>query len=91
MLPRVVHPTDVQRREIYVNGRDWNYLCGVVATENLHSKDGKDGSSSAKGGFVLKILDLTLCVMYAEEKLGGFINSASRSSTLTLLMTDAGA
>jgi hypothetical protein len=42
MLPRVVHPTDVQRHEIYVNGRDWHYLCGVLATENLDSEDGKD-------------------------------------------------
>jgi hypothetical protein len=52
-------------------------ICGVIATENLDCEDGKDGSSSAKGGFVLKILDIKLCVMYPEEKLGGFIHSAT--------------
>ncbi len=77
MLPRAVHPTDVQRHEIYVNERDWHYLCGVIATENVDSKDGKDGSSSTKGAFVLQILDIKHCVMYPEEKLGGFIHSAS--------------
>jgi hypothetical protein len=44
MLPRVVHPSYVQRHDIYVNGRDWHYLCGVIATENLDSKDGQGGS-----------------------------------------------
>ncbi len=77
MLRRVVHPTNVQRHEIYVNGRDWHFLCGVIATENLDSEDGNDGSSSAKEGFVLKILDIKLCVMYPEEKLGRFVHSAS--------------
>jgi hypothetical protein len=66
MLPRVVHPTYVQRHDIYVNGRDWHYLHGVIATENLDSK-----------GFALKYLDIKLCPMYPEEKLGGFIHSAS--------------
>ena len=77
MLPRVVHPTYVQRHDIYVNGRDWHYLCGVSATENLDSKDGQGGSSSGQGGFELKYLDIKLCPMYPEEKLGGFIHSAS--------------
>ncbi len=77
MLPRVVHPTYVQRHDIYVNGRDWHYLCGVIATENLDSEDGQEGSSSAKGGFELKYLDIKLCPMYPEEKLGGLIHSAS--------------
>ncbi len=49
----------------------------MIATENLHSEDEKGGSSCAKGGFVFKILDIKLCDMYPEEKLGGFINSAS--------------
>ena len=75
MLPRVVHPVDVQRHEISVNGRDWHYLCGVIATENIYSGNGRP--KSVKEGFHLKLLDRKVFVMYPEEKLGGFINSAS--------------
>jgi hypothetical protein len=67
MLPRVVHPVDVQRHEICVNGRDWHYLWGVIGTENVMPEE----------GFKLKLLDRKLCTMYPEVKLGGFINSAS--------------
>ncbi len=67
LLPRVVHATHVQRHDIYVNGRDWHYLCGVIVTENLDSKDRQGGSSSAKGGFELKYLDIRLCATYPEE------------------------
>jgi hypothetical protein len=70
-------PTCKGTSDIYVNGRDWHYLCGVIATENLDSKDRQGGSSSAKGGFELKYLDIKLCAMYPEEKLGGFIHFAS--------------
>jgi hypothetical protein len=77
MLPRVVHPVDVQRHEICVNGRDWHYLCGVIGTEHLFSENGKNRPSCGKDGFHLKLLDRKQCVMYPEETLGGFINSAS--------------
>ena len=70
MLPRVVHPTDVQTHKVYVKGRDWHYLCGVSAIEDLAPGDGEDG-------FQLRILDRKHFVMYPEEKLGGLINSAS--------------
>ena len=76
-LPRVVHPVDVQRHEICVNGRDWHYLCGVTETENVIPRKGNDCLSSVEEGFKLKILDRKLCTMYPELKLGGFINSAS--------------
>jgi hypothetical protein len=68
MLPRVVHPTYVQRHDIYVTGRDWHYLCGVIATENLDSEDGQEGSLSAKGGFELINLDIKLCPGRREIK-----------------------
>jgi hypothetical protein len=67
LLPRVVHPVDVQRHETCMNGRDWHYLCGVIGTENVMPRK----------GFTLKLLDRKLCTMYPEVKLGGFINSAS--------------
>jgi hypothetical protein len=75
MLPRVVHPVDVQGHEISVNGRNWHYLCGVIGTENLFSGNGRP--TSVKEGFHLQLLDRKVFVMYPEEKLGGFINSAS--------------
>jgi hypothetical protein len=75
MLPRVVHLVDVQRHEISVNGRDWHYLCDVIGTESIFS--GNARPSSLKEGFHLKLLDPKVFVMYPEEKLGGFINSAS--------------
>ena len=77
MLPRVVHPTDVQTHDVYVNGRYWHYVCGVIATEVIDARDDKGRSSSSKGGFLLKMLDRKLCIMYPEERLGGYINSAS--------------
>ena len=77
MLPRVVHPVDVQRHDICVNGREWHYLCGVIATETCIPENGTKRPSSVKEGFHLKLLDRKLCVMYPEEKLGGFIHSAS--------------
>lgn len=77
MLPRVVHPADVQTQEVYVNGRQWHYVCGVSATEVIDAQDDKGRSSSLKGGFRLKMLDRKLSIMYPEERLGGYINSAS--------------
>jgi hypothetical protein len=70
MLPRVVHPSDVQTQKVYVKGRDWHYLCGVTAIEDLSPAKGEDG-------FALEIIDRKRCVMYPEEILGGVINSAS--------------
>ena len=35
---RVVHPIDVQTHKVYVNGRNWHYLCGVSATEVVTTK-----------------------------------------------------
>jgi hypothetical protein len=62
MLPRVVHPVDVQKHDI----------CEIVFPGN-----GKNRTSSVKEGFHLKLLDRKLCVMYQEEKSDGFINSRS--------------
>ncbi len=41
MLPSVVHPVDVQRHEICVNGRDWHYLCGFIAGRLARPENGK--------------------------------------------------
>ena len=70
MLPRVVHPIDVQTHAVYVNGRNWHYLCGVTAIEVVTTK-------AKKGTFVLSILPRKRFCMYPEEKLGGLINSPS--------------
>ena len=77
MLPRVVHPADVQTQDMYVNGRDWHYVCGVIATELINPPCDKGRVTSLKDGFRLKMLDRKLSIMYPEERLGGFINSAS--------------
>jgi hypothetical protein len=77
MLPRVVHPVDVRRHEICVNGRDWHYLCGVIAYETVIPENGKARPFSVKEGFRLKLFNRNRCIMYPEEKLGEFINSAS--------------
>jgi hypothetical protein len=60
-----------------INGRDWHYLCGVIGTEHFFPENGKNRLSCVKDGFHLKLLDRKQCVMYPEEALGGFINSAS--------------
>ena len=70
MLPRVVHPIDVQTNSVYVNGRNWHYLCGVTAIEVVTTK-------AKKGTFVLSMLPRKGFCMYPEEKLGGLINSPS--------------
>jgi hypothetical protein len=44
MLPRVVHPSDVQTHKVYVKGQNWHYLCGVAtAIEYLAPVSGEDG------------------------------------------------
>jgi hypothetical protein len=48
MLPRVVHPVDVQTHEICVNGRDWHYLYGVIAYETVIPENGKARPSQDK-------------------------------------------
>ncbi len=70
MLPRVVHPIDVQTHTVYVNGRNWHYVCGVSATEVVITK-------AKKGTFLLSMLHRKHFCMYPEEKLGGLINSPS--------------
>ena len=81
MLPRVVHPVDVQTHRVYVNGRDWHYVCGVMATElaSVPDSKGSRGSGSQTGtcGFALAMIDRKQFSMYPEEKLGGLINSPS--------------
>jgi hypothetical protein len=80
MLPRVMHPVDLQTHRVYVNRRDWHYVCGVMATELPSSSDSKRrSSSSAKetGGFALAMIDRKRFSMYPEEKLGGLINFPS--------------
>ena len=80
MLPRVVHPYDVQTHRVYVNGRDWHYVCGVTATELPYTSDRKRRPTSTVNkscGFALTMVDRKLFSMYPEEKLGGLINSSS--------------
>ena len=79
MLPRVVHPVDVQTHRVYVNGRDWHYVCGVMATELSSVPDSKRmrGSGTPTAGFALAMIDRKEFSMYPEEKLGGLINSPS--------------
>ena len=80
MLPRVVHPVDVQTHKVYVNGRDWHYVCGVKATEVSSVSDHKRSSSASDKdtfGFALAMIDRHEYSMYPEEKLGGLIDSPS--------------
>ena len=80
MLPRVVHPVDVQTHKVYVNGRDWHYVCGVKATELSSVPDNKRRPSASKKGtcgFTLAMIDRKQHSMYPEERLGGLINSPS--------------
>jgi hypothetical protein len=80
MLPRVVHPVDVQTHRVYVNGRDGHFVCGVMATELSTLADSKrSGSASHTGtcGFALAMLDRKQHCMYPEERLGTVINSHS--------------
>jgi hypothetical protein len=37
MLPRLVHPADVQTHRVYVNGRDWHFVCGDRSYLYLYS------------------------------------------------------
>jgi hypothetical protein len=67
MLPRVVHPVDVQRHDICVNGREWHYLCGVIATETVFPGNGTNRPSSVKEGFHLKLLDRKLIVCHVSR------------------------
>ncbi len=60
MLPRVVHPADVQMQDMYVNGRDWHYVCGVIAIEVINPPCEKGRATSLKDGFRLKMLDRKL-------------------------------
>jgi hypothetical protein len=50
MLPRVVHPVDVQTQKVSVNGRDWHYVCGVKETELSSVSDHKRRSSACDKG-----------------------------------------
>ena len=70
MVPRVVHPLDVKRREMHVAGRDYHYVCGVSATEYV-------GEGVGNGHFVFKKIPRERFSMYPEEKLGAGIQSAS--------------
>ena len=47
MLPRVVHPIDVQTNSVYVNGRNWHYLCGVTAIGRSRHHEGEERNFSA--------------------------------------------
>ncbi len=80
MLPRVVHPVDVQTHKVYVNGRDWHYVCGVKATEVSSVSNLKRSSSASdkdRFGFALAMIERDEYSMYLEEKLDGLINSPS--------------
>jgi hypothetical protein len=72
MLPRVVHPVDAQTHRVYVNGRDWHYVCGVMATELSNLPDKR------AGGFALAMIDRKEYCMYPVSRgLGTLINSPS--------------
>jgi hypothetical protein len=80
MLPRVVHPVDVQTHRVYVNGREWHYVCGVMATELSSLSDTKRSSSATEkivSGFALAMIKRKHFCMYPEERLGGLIKSPS--------------
>ena len=80
MLPRVVHPVDVQTHKVYVNGRDDHFVCGVMATELStlpNSKRSGSASQTATCGFSLAMIDRKQHCMYPEERLGTLINSPS--------------
>ena len=81
MLPRLVHPVDVQTHRVYVNGRDWHFVCGVMATERPHASLSKTKVSSCRspttGGFDLALMNRKQFSMYPEERLGGLISSPS--------------
>ena len=84
MLPRVVHPVDVQTHRVYVNGRDWHFVCGVMATELFTEPDSKRSVSASRAlspkttcGFSLAMIDRKEHCMYPEERLGTLINSPS--------------
>ena len=80
MLPRVVHPVDVQTHKVYVNGREWHYVCGVMATELSSLSDTKPSSSATKkrvSGFALSMIKRKHFCMYPEDRLGGVIKSPS--------------
>ena len=80
MLPRVVHPVDVQTHRVYVNGREWHYVCGVMATELSSLSDTKRSSSATENtvcGFALSMIKRKHFCMYPEERLGGLIKSPS--------------
>ncbi len=80
MLPWVVHPVDVQTHRVYVNGREWHYVCGVMATELSSLPDTKRPSSATEktvSGFALAMIKRKHFCMYPEVRLGGLINSPS--------------
>jgi len=84
MLPRVVHPVDVQTHRVYVNGRDWHFVCGVMATELFTEPDSKRSVSASRAlsrkttcGFSLAMIDRKEHCMYPEERLGTLIISPS--------------
>ena len=37
-IPRVVHPDDVYSGAVHVAGRDFHYVCGMYAHENIEKK-----------------------------------------------------
>jgi hypothetical protein len=84
ILPRVVHPVDVQTHRVYVNGRDLHFVCGVMATE-LFTEPDSMRSVSAMGvlspktscGFALAMTDRKEHCMYPEERLGTLTNLPS--------------
>jgi hypothetical protein len=56
---------------VYVYGRDWRFVCGVLATELFTEPDSK------RSGFSLAMTDRKEHCMYPEERLGTLINSPS--------------
>jgi hypothetical protein len=83
-IPRVVHPDDVYSGAVHVAGRDYHYVCGMCAHENIEKKN-LDMGKEEPWGFVVKknvreedgvqVPD-GFC-MYPEERLGMHVNSAS--------------
>ena len=66
VVPRVVHPDDVQIRRVHVAGRKRHYVCGVTAVEDPLTKT-----------YSLSLMPRSDFCMYPVEVLGMELNSAS--------------
>ncbi len=69
MLPRVVYTADVQTQDMYLNGRDWHYVCGVIAIEVMNLPGEKGRVTSMKVAFDSKCsIANSAYIMNPEER-----------------------